>query len=93
MKILSNKKYFNLIERLSMQSLEMEELEESNKIARAKYYEQLNCSINATRSLEALQKRLDEANANNQRLQKEVYELSQENRHLEAEIERAKARV
>lgn len=46
MKILTNKRYNDLLEKIDYQFIEIEELEESNKIARSKYYEQVNeCAI------------------------------------------------
>lgn len=92
MKILTDKRYNDLLEMI-------EDLEESNKIARSWYYEQVNeCAIKAE-TIKRLEKELKDAKSYNQRLQerlnasqKQISELSQENRHLEAEIERAKSR-
>lgn len=100
MKILTNKRYNDLLEKIDYQFIEIEELEKSNKIARSKYYEQVNeCAIKVE-TIKRHEKELKDAKSYNQWLQerlnasqKQISELLQENRHLEAEIERAKSRV
>lgn len=92
MKILSNKRYNDLLEKISLQAIEIEELEETNKVARSKYYEQLNECENKENLIRRLTKENESLHKSINSLQSQVCKLSQENRHLEAEIERAKKR-
>ena len=97
MKILTNKRYNDLLDKISLQVVEIEELEESNKLARSKYYEQIHqCEIKGN-EVQRLSKELEDARYYNQwlqerlsALQKKVNDLSYEKSSLEAEIERAK---
>lgn len=100
MKILSNKRYNDLLEKISLQAIEIEELEETNKVARSKYYEQLNECDNKEKRLQRLYNDLEDAKYYNQCLQerlnasqKRVNDLLHEKSSLEAEIERAKEGV
>lgn len=92
MKILSNKRYNDLLEKISLQVIEIEELEETNKVARSKYYEQLNECANKENIISRLAKENESLHKSIDALQSRVFKLSQTNRHLEAEIERAKNR-
>lgn len=98
MKILTNKRYNDLLDKISLQVVEIEELEESNKLARSKYYEQIHqCEIKGN-EVQRLSKELEDARYYNQWLQerlndseKKVLELQKTKIELESTIEYIKS--
>lgn len=100
MKILSSKKYRELIDTIESQLIEIEELEESNRVARTQYYSSINKCDETEKLLSYKNKELEDAKYYNQWLQerlnaseKQIRELLQEKCSLEAEIKRAKEGV
>lgn len=93
MKILSNKRYNDLLEKISQQAIEIEEYEVSCMVEQTKNY-------NLRKQLQILHNDLEDAKYYNQWLQerlnasqKKVNDLLSEKSSLEAEIERAKEGV
>lgn len=92
MKILTNKRYNDLVEKVNSQAIKIDLLEETNNVARSKYHELIIECANKDNIINQLALKSEQLQKTISSLQRQVWKLSQENRHLEAEIERSTKR-
>lgn len=90
MKILSSKKYRDLIDKIHYQIVTILRLKEANEELRILYAEKLNEVVGLKQELERSRNQIAKLQSQFDEYKKKFVSLSKENRHLEAEIERAK---